>query len=57
MTDDNSHAHVLTGSEWDRLGSVSLKHVSVGLTAIWGVDGSDTVYKYVADEFIEADGK
>uniref|UniRef100_A0A3P9PG68 Fish-egg lectin n=1 Tax=Poecilia reticulata TaxID=8081 RepID=A0A3P9PG68_POERE len=38
MTDKNSSAFFLSGSCWSKLGSVPLKHVSVGPAGIWGVD-------------------
>uniref|UniRef100_A0A672G7T5 Fish-egg lectin-like n=1 Tax=Salarias fasciatus TaxID=181472 RepID=A0A672G7T5_SALFA len=46
MRNDKSEVFVLSGSTWIRLGSVPIKHVSVGPAGIWGVDSSDNVYKY-----------
>uniref|UniRef100_A0A3P9PGN0 Fish-egg lectin n=1 Tax=Poecilia reticulata TaxID=8081 RepID=A0A3P9PGN0_POERE len=48
MTDKNSSAFFLSGSCWSKLGSVPLKHVSVGPAGIWGVDQQNKVYKFVA---------
>uniref|UniRef100_A0A672G5Y4 Uncharacterized protein n=1 Tax=Salarias fasciatus TaxID=181472 RepID=A0A672G5Y4_SALFA len=50
MTNDKSEVFFLSGSTWARLGSVPLKHVSVGSAGIWGVDSSEKVYKYVAGQ-------
>ncbi|CAN9508103.1 unnamed protein product [Ophioblennius macclurei] len=34
-----------------------MKHVSVGPAGIWGVDGSDNIYKYVSGDFIQLTGQ
>uniref|UniRef100_A0A3P9PG85 Fish-egg lectin n=1 Tax=Poecilia reticulata TaxID=8081 RepID=A0A3P9PG85_POERE len=44
MTDKNSSAFFLSGSCWSKLGSVPLKHVSVGPAGIWGVDQQNKYY-------------
>lgn len=56
MTDELSSAFFLSGSTWYKLGSVPLKHVSVGPAGLWGVDPLNRVYKYVAGDFISFDG-
>nr|BAL61198.1 Fish-egg lectin [Oplegnathus fasciatus] len=56
LTDKNHNAYFLSGSTWYRLGSYSLKHVSVGPAGIWGVDTSNKVYKYVAGNFLLSNG-
>uniref|UniRef100_A0A672G7R4 Fish-egg lectin-like n=1 Tax=Salarias fasciatus TaxID=181472 RepID=A0A672G7R4_SALFA len=40
MRNDKSEVFVLSGSTWIRLGSVPIKHVSVGPAGIWGVDNN-----------------
>ncbi|XP_006805610.1 fish-egg lectin-like [Neolamprologus brichardi] len=57
MTDSNNHAYFLLGSQWYKMGSLNLKHVSVGPAGIWGVDLNNRVYKYVAGSFVFANGK
>ncbi|XP_028255141.1 fish-egg lectin-like [Parambassis ranga] len=57
LTDRDSKAYYLSESTWFELGSVALKHVSVGPAGIWGVDSSDKVYKYVAGDFILVNGQ
>ncbi|KAM4569130.1 fish-egg lectin-like [Odontesthes bonariensis] len=57
LRDIDSRAYFLSGSQWYRLGSVSLKHVSVGVAGIWGVDSDDTVYKYIAGDFVRTTGQ
>ncbi|XP_005801256.1 fish-egg lectin-like [Xiphophorus maculatus] len=56
MTDKNSNAFFLSGSSWSKLGSVPLKHVSVGPPGIWGVDRQNEVYKFVATDFVPTRG-
>ncbi|XP_037551561.1 fish-egg lectin-like [Nematolebias whitei] len=56
LTDNNSNVFSLSGSSWVELGSVALKHVSVGPAGIWGVSSSNTVYKFVAGDFIPVHG-
>uniref|UniRef100_A0A3B5MGR3 Uncharacterized protein n=1 Tax=Xiphophorus couchianus TaxID=32473 RepID=A0A3B5MGR3_9TELE len=56
MTDKNSSAFFLSGSRWSKLGSVPLKHVSVGPPGIWGVDRQNEVYKFVATDFVPTRG-
>ncbi|AWO97801.1 Hypothetical protein SMAX5B_021398 [Scophthalmus maximus] len=46
----------LSGLNWYRLGTVSLKHVTVGPSGTWGTDYSNYVYKYVAGNFKRAAG-
>ncbi|KAM4712378.1 LOW QUALITY PROTEIN: fish-egg lectin-like [Anableps anableps] len=55
MTDQNSNVFYLSGS-WSKLGSVPLKHVSVGPAGIWGVDRHDKVYKFTAGDFFPTCG-
>uniref|UniRef100_A0A3B5RDN8 Fish-egg lectin n=1 Tax=Xiphophorus maculatus TaxID=8083 RepID=A0A3B5RDN8_XIPMA len=57
MTDKNSNAFFLSGSSWSKLGSVPLKHVSVGPPGIWGVDRQNEVYKFVATDFVPTRGE
>ncbi|XP_018559505.1 fish-egg lectin-like [Lates calcarifer] len=54
--DKYNRAYYLSGSSWYRLGSVSLKHVSVGPAGIWGTDNSNKVYKYIGGDFKLAKG-
>ncbi|XP_043964098.1 fish-egg lectin-like [Gambusia affinis] len=56
MTDRNSNAFILSDSTWSKLGSVALKHVSVGLAGVWGVDQDNTVYKFAAGDFFPTRG-
>lgn len=56
MRDRNNQAYFLSGSTWYNLGTVRLKHVSVGPAGIWGVDASNKVYKYVAGNFVVSAG-
>ncbi|MEQ2234854.1 hypothetical protein ILYODFUR_035699 [Ilyodon furcidens] len=51
MTDKLSNVFFLSGSTWFKLGSVPLKHVSVGPAGIWGVNNNDTVFKFAAGDF------
>uniref|UniRef100_A0A3Q2VMW4 Fish-egg lectin-like n=1 Tax=Haplochromis burtoni TaxID=8153 RepID=A0A3Q2VMW4_HAPBU len=57
MTDSNNYAYFLLGSQWYKMGSLTLKHVSVGPAGIWGVALDDRVYKYVAGSFVFANGQ
>ncbi|XP_029969958.1 fish-egg lectin-like [Salarias fasciatus] len=57
MTNNKSEAFFLSGSTWTGLGSVPMKHVSVGPTGIWGVDSSDEVYKYGGGDFLLSQGQ
>ncbi|XP_054911448.1 fish-egg lectin-like isoform X2 [Poeciliopsis prolifica] len=56
MTDRNSNTFFLNGSSWSKLGSVPLKHVSVGPPGIWGVNQQNKVYKFVASDFVPTRG-
>ncbi|XP_024865217.1 fish-egg lectin-like isoform X2 [Kryptolebias marmoratus] len=56
MTDELSNAFFLSGSTWQKLGSVPLKHVSVGPAGLWGVSPLNGVYKYVAGDFVPVNG-
>ncbi|KAK2858740.1 hypothetical protein Q5P01_003360 [Channa striata] len=56
MTDKENQAYFLSGSTWHKLGTVKLKHASVGPSGIWGVDTSGRVYKYVAGDFVLSEG-
>ncbi|XP_013856640.1 fish-egg lectin [Austrofundulus limnaeus] len=56
MTDRKSNVFYLSGSTWVAIGTVDLKHVSVGSAGIWGVDSSDKVYKFVAGDFLRVYG-
>ncbi|XP_072233114.1 fish-egg lectin-like [Leuresthes tenuis] len=57
LRDRDSRAYFLSGSHWYRLGSVYLKHVSVGDAGIWGVDNDNKVYKFIAGEFVPSNGQ
>ncbi|XP_042258507.1 fish-egg lectin-like isoform X2 [Thunnus maccoyii] len=52
----SNYAYFLSGSSWYRLGSTTLKHVSVGPAGMWGVDTSNRVCKYVAGNFVQSSG-
>ncbi|XP_054608850.1 fish-egg lectin-like [Dunckerocampus dactyliophorus] len=52
----SNRVYFLSGKSWYRLGSVSLKHVSIGSAGIWGVDSANRVYKFVAGEFLPSTG-
>uniref|UniRef100_A0A3Q2VHB3 Fish-egg lectin-like n=1 Tax=Haplochromis burtoni TaxID=8153 RepID=A0A3Q2VHB3_HAPBU len=54
MTDRNNYAYFLIGSQWYKMDSLTLQHVSVGPAGIWGVALEDGVYKYVAGSFVYA---
>ncbi|KAM7366879.1 hypothetical protein PAMP_014817 [Pampus punctatissimus] len=54
--DSNYYVYFLSGSSWYRLGSLRLKHVSVGPAGMWGTDTSNKVYKYIAGNFVGATG-
>ena len=56
LRDRHSKVYFLSGSHWYRLGSVYLKHVSVGDAGIWGVDYANRVNKYIAGEFVPSNG-
>ncbi|XP_043964111.1 fish-egg lectin-like [Gambusia affinis] len=56
MTDIKSNVFLLSGSGWSKLGSVPLKHVSVGPAGIWGVNQQNKVYKFVASDFVPIRG-
>ncbi|KAM9705153.1 fish-egg lectin-like [Menidia menidia] len=57
LRDRYSKTYFLSGSSWYRLGSVSLKHITTGAAGIWGVDYADRVHKYIAGEFVRANGQ
>ncbi|XP_003460550.3 fish-egg lectin [Oreochromis niloticus] len=57
MTDSNNYAYFLIGSQWYKMGLLTLKHVSVGPAGIWGVDLNNRVYEYVAGSFVFANGE
>nr|XP_057933129.1 fish-egg lectin-like [Doryrhamphus excisus] len=52
----SNRVYFLSGKSWYRLGSVSLKDVSVGPAGIWGVDSSNRVHKFIAGEFLPSTG-
>uniref|UniRef100_A0A8C6KI54 Fish-egg lectin-like n=1 Tax=Nothobranchius furzeri TaxID=105023 RepID=A0A8C6KI54_NOTFU len=52
LTDSSSNVFFLSGSTWSKLGSVPLKHVTVGPAGIWGVDSSNKIYKFVGGDFV-----
>ncbi|XP_040886215.1 fish-egg lectin-like [Toxotes jaculatrix] len=52
----NNHVFFLSGSSWYKLGSVSLKHVTVGPAGLWGTSPTNRVYKFVAGDFRPASG-
>ncbi|XP_038137859.1 fish-egg lectin-like [Cyprinodon tularosa] len=56
MTDTFSNVFFLSGSSWTKLGSVPLKHVSVGPAGIWGVNNDDQVYKFSGGDFFPLSG-
>ncbi|XP_014884335.1 fish-egg lectin-like [Poecilia latipinna] len=56
MTDKNSNAFFLSDSSWSKLGSVPLKHVTVGYAGVWGVDLNNNVYKFAAGDFFPTHG-
>ncbi|XP_015233918.1 PREDICTED: fish-egg lectin-like [Cyprinodon variegatus] len=57
MTDKDSNVFFLSGSSWTKLGSVPLKHVSVGPAGIWGVNNDDKVYKFAGGDFFPVSGQ
>ncbi|XP_038137877.1 fish-egg lectin-like [Cyprinodon tularosa] len=57
MTDKDSNVFFLSGSSWSKLGSVPLKHVSVGPAGIWGVSNDDKVYKFAGGDFFPVSGQ
>lgn len=57
MRDTKYQAYFLSGSSWYTLGSIKLRHVSVGPAGTWGVDTFGRVYKYVAGKFVLSRGK
>uniref|UniRef100_A0A8C6NIY9 Fish-egg lectin n=1 Tax=Nothobranchius furzeri TaxID=105023 RepID=A0A8C6NIY9_NOTFU len=56
LTDSSSNVFFLSGSTWSKLGSVPLKHVTVGPAGIWGVDSSNKIYKFVGGDFVSVHG-
>ncbi|PWA14698.1 hypothetical protein CCH79_00014344 [Gambusia affinis] len=56
MTDIKSNVFLLSGSGWSKLGSVPLKHASVGPAGIWGVNQQNKVSKFVASDFVPIRG-
>ncbi|XP_029968776.1 fish-egg lectin-like [Salarias fasciatus] len=57
MRNDKSEAFVLSGSTWTRLGSLPIRHISVGPAGIWGVDSSDKVYRFGDSDFLLTHGQ
>ncbi|KAL6117071.1 uncharacterized protein ACO6RY_14935 [Pungitius sinensis] len=56
VRDKDSNAYFLAGSDWKLLGSIKLKHVTVGPAGLWGVGIDDNVYKYIAGDFTPSTG-
>ncbi|KAL0979013.1 hypothetical protein UPYG_G00179310 [Umbra pygmaea] len=55
-TDTSSIPYSLRGSKWSRLPG-SLKHITVGPAGTWGVNKEDAIYKYVAGDWVLAEGR
>uniref|UniRef100_A0A672G7U0 Uncharacterized protein n=1 Tax=Salarias fasciatus TaxID=181472 RepID=A0A672G7U0_SALFA len=55
MTNNKSEAFFLSGSTWTGLGSVPMKHVSVGPTGIWGVDNTVHFHVYSGQKLHQVD--
>lgn len=56
MRDRYDQVFFLSGTTWFKLGTVKLRHVSVGPAGLWGTDSTNRVYKYVAGDFVAFDG-
>uniref|UniRef100_A0A8C8FYD0 Uncharacterized protein n=1 Tax=Oncorhynchus tshawytscha TaxID=74940 RepID=A0A8C8FYD0_ONCTS len=54
-TDTSQISYYLVGDESIRLPG-SLKHITVGPAGIWGVNKADSIYKYVAGNWVQAAG-
>uniref|UniRef100_A0A3P8XK96 Uncharacterized protein n=1 Tax=Esox lucius TaxID=8010 RepID=A0A3P8XK96_ESOLU len=54
-TDKSQIPYSLRGSKWSRLPG-TLKHVTVGPAGTWGVNKEDAIYKYVAGNWVLAQG-
>ncbi|XP_041725328.1 fish-egg lectin [Coregonus clupeaformis] len=54
-TDTSQIPYYLVGDKWIRLPG-SLKHITVGPAGIWGVNKEDSIYKYVAGNWVQAAG-
>uniref|UniRef100_A0A8C7PIU5 Fish-egg lectin n=1 Tax=Oncorhynchus mykiss TaxID=8022 RepID=A0A8C7PIU5_ONCMY len=54
-TDTSQIPYYLVGDEWIRLPG-SLKHITVGPAGIWGINKADSIYKYVAGNWVQAAG-
>ncbi|XP_064795415.1 fish-egg lectin-like [Oncorhynchus masou masou] len=54
-TDTSQIPYYLVGDKWIRLPG-SLKHITVGPAGIWGVNKADSIYKYVAGNWMQAAG-
>ncbi|XP_038833958.1 fish-egg lectin-like [Salvelinus namaycush] len=54
-TDTSQVPYYLVGDTWIRLPG-SLKHITVGPAGIWGVNKADSIYKYVAGNWVQAAG-
>ncbi|XP_047194605.1 fish-egg lectin [Hippoglossus stenolepis] len=55
-TDIYKRAYFLSGRNWYRLGTTTLKHVSVGPSGTWGTSASNRVHKLVAGNFKQVNG-
>uniref|UniRef100_A0A8C7K3K5 Fish-egg lectin n=1 Tax=Oncorhynchus kisutch TaxID=8019 RepID=A0A8C7K3K5_ONCKI len=54
-TDTSQIPYYLVGDKWIRLPG-SLKHITVGPAGIWGVNKDYAIYKYVAGNWVKAEG-
>uniref|UniRef100_A0A8C7JSC6 Uncharacterized protein n=1 Tax=Oncorhynchus kisutch TaxID=8019 RepID=A0A8C7JSC6_ONCKI len=54
-TDTSQNPYYLVGDESIRLPG-SLKHITVGPAGIWGINKADSIYKYVAGNWVQAAG-
>ncbi|XP_053718287.1 fish-egg lectin-like [Synchiropus splendidus] len=54
--DRHDRPYMLSGNRWTSLGSVRLRHVSVGRAGIWGIGKTNKVYKLVGGQFLAARG-
>ncbi|XP_052362817.1 fish-egg lectin-like [Oncorhynchus keta] len=54
-TNTSQTPYYLVGDKWIPL-SGSMKHITVGPAGIWGVNKADSIYKYVAGNWVQAAG-
>ncbi|XP_030005904.1 fish-egg lectin-like [Sphaeramia orbicularis] len=54
--DRYNRGYFLARNSWYSLGSTYFKHLTVGPAGLWGVSTTSKVYKYIAGNFVQANG-